>query len=257
MTHCPHCNPGRKTRIPAQAIHIHASRHLDARVASYEAICLALRSKNNSSVDTHNHYKSALRRPPHAAGPSSDCISHIRLSKIFSLGFLAVAFRCAVHTRVVPEPGNSNRFKKLCKGSGAKISLFFASGVFGPFRLYFRRFWGFSANPAWSRAGSNRQPPGCKPGALPVELRPLENADGGWIIPTRSRVRTLGQKSPGAICSSRPGQAEQASMKPEPGSSTAKLRTHTKNLVKEQSKQWAHEDSNLGPRRYQRRALTN
>lgn len=25
---------------------------------------------------------------------------------------------------------------------------------------------------AWSRAGSNRQPPGCKPGALPVELRP-------------------------------------------------------------------------------------
>lgn len=24
----------------------------------------------------------------------------------------------------------------------------------------------------WSRAGSNRQPPGCKPGALPVELRP-------------------------------------------------------------------------------------
>ena len=24
----------------------------------------------------------------------------------------------------------------------------------------------------WSRAGSNRQPPGCKPGALPIELRP-------------------------------------------------------------------------------------
>ncbi len=27
----------------------------------------------------------------------------------------------------------------------------------------------------WSRAGSNRQPPGCKPGALPVELRPRKS----------------------------------------------------------------------------------
>src|SRR5208337_2664840 len=27
----------------------------------------------------------------------------------------------------------------------------------------------------WRRAGSNRQPPGCKPGALPIELRPQ-----GW-----------------------------------------------------------------------------
>lgn len=35
----------------------------------------------------------------------------------------------------------------------------------------------------WSRPGSNRRPPGCKPGALPIELRPRLNQR-----PARSRL---------------------------------------------------------------------
>lgn len=37
----------------------------------------------------------------------------------------------------------------------------------------------------WSRPGSNRRPPGCKPGALPIELRP------------RSRPKVPGRVTPG------------------------------------------------------------
>ena len=39
----------------------------------------------------------------------------------------------------------------------------------------------------WRRSGSNRQPPGCKPGALPVELRPRQLVGpGGFEPPTSS-----------------------------------------------------------------------
>ena len=37
------------------------------------------------------------------------------------------------------------------------------------------RFHGEPAPPKWRRAGSNRQPPACKAGALPIELRPPEH----------------------------------------------------------------------------------
>ena len=76
----------------------------------------------------------------------------------------------------------------------------------------------------WSRWGSNPLPPGCKPGALPTELRPLRlrNAQQQYLSGPQTpwpTARATGN-SGGASC------------------------------------YWARQESNLRPRRYQRRALT-
>src|SRR5262245_1580768 len=49
--------------------------------------------------------------------------------------------------------------------------------------------------PTWSRAGSNRQPPRCKRGALPIELRPRNR--GGIVAagPLRVTQHSLARKS--------------------------------------------------------------
>ena len=73
----------------------------------------------------------------------------------------------------------------------------------------------------WSRPGSNRQPPGCKPGALPVELQPRCLPNTGQSLSSRPFNRPLMP----------PGKA---------GFSA-----------------WAREDSNFRPRPYQGRALAN
>src|SRR3954452_12530074 len=51
----------------------------------------------------------------------------------------------------------------------------------------------------WRRPGSNRQPPGCKPGALPIELRPrgLARGPGSFSVLVRASSR------PGEIISGR------------------------------------------------------
>lgn len=72
----------------------------------------------------------------------------------------------------------------------------------------------------WRRAGSNRQPPACKAGALPIELRPP--------LPCGSGTANCGFRANPHFM--------------HPKSATTR---------------WAYMDSNHGPRRYQRRALTN
>ena len=76
----------------------------------------------------------------------------------------------------------------------------------------------------------NRQPPACKAGALPIELRPrlfllfcLFLRLSAGLYPYQATLLT-------------PLQMSQSPY---------------------QGLQWAYQDSNLGPRRYQRRALTN
>jgi hypothetical protein len=70
----------------------------------------------------------------------------------------------------------------------------------------------------WSRPGSNRQPPRCKRGALPIELRPRCFRERHRHLVRHARDRQPAQP---------------------------------------QAVEWAREDSNLGPRPYQGRALTN
>ena len=45
----------------------------------------------------------------------------------------------------------------------------------------------------WSRSGSNRRPPGCKPGALPAELRP--RGRGGDSSLCRGAAKIVGSPS--------------------------------------------------------------
>ena len=78
-------------------------------------------------------------------------------------------------------------------------------------------------NRSWRRRGSNPQPPACKAGALPIELRPL----GG--------VAGLSHQSP-AIPS---------------------LRRERKTDDRKPFSKWACVDSNHGPQLYQSCALTN
>ena len=74
----------------------------------------------------------------------------------------------------------------------------------------------------WRRSGSNRQPPACKAGALPIELRPLY----AFGKPIQNRQTRFPIRERLGVYSVLP-------------------------------RQWSRQDSNLGPRRYQRRALTN
>ena len=82
----------------------------------------------------------------------------------------------------------------------------------------------------WRRTGSNRQPPACKAGALPIELRPQKR---------KSEVRK--PKFAKTVCN---GDHQQLGLE---------FRVSHFGFPS----QWAHEESDLGPRRYQRRALTN
>jgi len=82
----------------------------------------------------------------------------------------------------------------------------------------------------WRRTGSNRQPPACKAGALPIELRPQKR---------KSEVRK--PKFAQTVCN---GDHHQLGLE---------FRVSHFGFPS----QWAHEESDLGPRRYQRRALTN
>ena len=76
----------------------------------------------------------------------------------------------------------------------------------------------------WRRPGSNRQPPPCKGGALPIELRP--------------RFRTS-------------GQSRQVSRRKAP------ISRDFSPLSCSPVRRWAHVDSNHGPQLYQSCALTN
>src|SRR5208337_2979507 len=55
----------------------------------------------------------------------------------------------------------------------------------------------------WRRPGSNRQPPGCKPGALPIELRPRK----GCVFRALGSPENFIITSPGAVGQSR-GEVE-------------------------------------------------
>lgn len=127
---------------------------------------------------------SRTRRPPPDVLHISDCQ---RSSYLFR--------RLFAFPRSTPEHGKYTHFLFVVKGSGTK-SFDFLSKLFRPVLHRFpwvpgpltteglyTRFCPKRQIPAisipkiysrvkWSRAGSNRQPPGCKPGALPVELRP-------------------------------------------------------------------------------------
>ena len=53
------------------------------------------------------------------------------------------------------------------------------------------RFWGYSLlELSWSRPGSNRRPPACKAGALPVELLPRNMGTDGFE-PSTSRLSSV------------------------------------------------------------------
>jgi hypothetical protein len=90
----------------------------------------------------------------------------------------------------------------------------------------------------WRRRGSNPQPPPCKGGALPIELRPRIVIDPVGIDAVLCYGRLgRGDRCPPDLCL--PGFARRV---PPAGAAPTK---------------WAHEDSNFGPRPYQGRALTN
>ena len=84
----------------------------------------------------------------------------------------------------------------------------------------------------WRRPGSNRQPPACKAGALPVELRP--------------RLGPREPPQPGVGQAAHPGKIEAG-----PGGDV------TAGITAPHPTQWAHVDSNHGPQLYQSCALTN
>ena len=60
----------------------------------------------------------------------------------------------------------------------------------------------------WSRPGSNRQPPGCKPGALPVELQPRCLPNTGQCRPSRSFNRFPHTTRQGRAVRMGPGRLE-------------------------------------------------
>ena len=91
---------------------------------------------------------------------------------------------------------------------------------------------GPSGRREWRRPGSNRQPPACKAGALPVELRP--------------RLGPREPPQPGVGQAAHPGKIEAG-----PGGDV------TAGITAPHPTQWAHVDSNHGPQLYQSCALTN
>ncbi len=90
----------------------------------------------------------------------------------------------------------------------------------------------------WRRPGSNRQPPGCKPGALPVELRPRRNCG--------LRIDDCGLKS---------GQATEPGVKGQLDWDLSDCIRQSE--IRNPQSNWAWLDSNQRPRPYQGRALAN
>ena len=90
--------------------------------------------------------------------------------------------------------------------------------------------------PQWRRSGSNRQPPACKAGALPIELRPRYCAG-----PVPARAAPFGRvpSEKRAARNSTPRRGGGADRRPN------------------SREKWARQDSNLGPQPYQGCALTN
>src|SRR5262245_5412260 len=80
----------------------------------------------------------------------------------------------------------------------------------------------------WRRPGSNRQPPPCKGGALPIELRPRDRRRSSTFERQRDRF---------------------------PPVSSVRAAIETSGILS--IKKWAYVDSNHGPQLYQSCALTN
>ena len=114
--------------------------------------------------------------------------------------------------------------------------------------------------PKWTRRGSNPQPPACKAGALPIELRAqapersrfckptgmrlASHADTGILVPWRAVANTV------------PANGLQTLSSRTPTFQTPSFEMQFSEMQYSEM-QWAHQDSNLGPRPYQGRALTN
>ena len=94
----------------------------------------------------------------------------------------------------------------------------------------------------WSRWDSNPRPPGCKPGALPTELRPPSRIVGGRETLSRNSDWGLSR-----LCRS---SGKRAESRPAP-------RFQFRSTASSWHPNWARQESNLRLRRYQRRALTN
>ena len=144
----------------------------------------------------------------------------------------------------------SNRFEHRKTPSSYLIRhpAAFAAGIRPPFwvegcsgrnfRVRFRK----STRSHWSRWDSNPRPPGCKPGALPTELRPRSRIVGGRETLSRNSDWGLSR-----LCRS---SGKRAESRPVP-------RLQFRSTASSWHLHWARQESNLRLRRYQRRALTN
>ena len=114
----------------------------------------------------------------------------------------------------------------------------------------------------WSRRDSNPRPPGCKPGALPTELRPRgsrrtrvvrRSAIGWWRLRPAQPDRFGPHPPPRRMMSMAITPPINAAIM-TCGQSMSIL-TFRGNFRLLQARHWAHQDLNLGLHRYQRCAL--
>ena len=171
---------------------IHRSRHLRRICCVFETRC-CLSSLEDRTGDVNRHYLRICPTPP--LGGRRQICTRIRLSK--NLSPRASEAASGSHSRVGPagpfNPGAQQVYceSRRCKEARAGNIRLFCPVPTGschrqtpltPFRLGSPPSWlkplrrgslhSPAANEDWSRPGSNRQPPGCKPGALPLSYGP-------------------------------------------------------------------------------------